>query len=118
MGLETMLSERTSTISMGQKQLIIVARALLRSPKVLFMDEATSYLDQLTESRLTENIKPLGITRIAVAHRLSSITSADKILFLDAGRILGYDSHSNLLSEVPEYNALCQASYSDQQAYS
>jgi ABC-type bacteriocin/lantibiotic exporter with double-glycine peptidase domain len=112
MGLETMLSERSSTISMGQKQLIIVARALLRSPKILFMDEATSYLDQATESILTENIKALGITRLAVAHRLSSIQGAHKILFLGSGKILGYDNHVNLLKQLPAYQALYEANIS------
>lgn len=109
MGLETMLSERSGMISMGQKQLIIVARALLRNPKVLFMDEATSYLDQNTESKLTANIKSMGITRIAVAHRLSSIVEADRILFLEQGCISGFDSHSNLLKSVQAYQALYMA---------
>ena len=96
----------------GQKQLIIVARALLRSPKILFMDEATSYLDQATESILTENIKALGITRLAVAHRLSSIQGAHKILFLGSGKILGYDNHVNLLKQLPAYQALYEANIS------
>jgi ABC-type bacteriocin/lantibiotic exporter with double-glycine peptidase domain len=112
MGLETMLSERSGMISMGQKQLIIVARALLRNPIVLFMDEATSYLDQNTESRLTANIKSMGITRLAVAHRLSSIIEADRILYLHQGRIVGFDSHKNLLRDVPAYHSLYTA-YSD-----
>ena len=110
MGLETMLSERSGMISMGQKQLIIVARALLRAPKVLFMDEATSYLDHNTESRLTANIKSMGITRLAVAHRLSSIVGADRVIYLNNGSIAGFDKHQNLLESVPAYHALYKAS--------
>ena len=112
MGLETMLTERSTMVSMGQKQLILIARALLSNPKVLFMDEATSYLDQITEAALTVNIKSMGITRLAVAHRLSTIIGADKILFLDQGQVLGYDDHESLLVSLPEYKTLYLANSS------
>ena len=75
MGLETMMNETSASFSMGQRQLIIIARALLKQPRILFMDEATSYLDNNTESIITQNIQHMGITRFAVAHRLSSIES-------------------------------------------
>ena len=61
---------------------------------------------------MTENIKALGITRLAVAHRLSSIQGAHKILFLGSGKILGYDNHVNLLKQLPAYQALYEANIS------
>ena len=106
MGLETMMNETSASFSMGQRQLIIIARALLKQPRILFMDEATSYLDNNTESIITQNIQHMGITRFAVAHRLSSIEKANRILMLGDRKILGFDSHSNLLRKCPQYKNL------------
>jgi ABC-type bacteriocin/lantibiotic exporter with double-glycine peptidase domain len=106
MGLETMMSETSTSFSMGQRQLILIARAILKQPRILFMDEATSYLDRNTESIISKNIRQMGITRFAVAHRLSSIEEATRILMLGEGNILGFDSHSNLLESCPKYKDL------------
>ncbi|MDC3044252.1 ATP-binding cassette domain-containing protein, partial [bacterium] len=113
MGLETMMSESSTSFSMGQRQLIIIARALLKQPRILFMDEATSYLDHNTESIITKNIQQMGITRFAVAHRLSSIQEANRILMLGKGNILGFDSHSNLLQNCPNYKVLYESASSE-----
>jgi len=113
MGLETMMSESSTSFSMGQRQLIIIARALLKQPRILFMDEATSYLDHNTESTITKNIQQMGITRFAVAHRLSSIQEANRILMLGKGNILGFDSHLNLLQNCPNYKVLYESASSE-----
>ncbi len=83
MQYETPIDEMSSTISGGQAQRILIARALYRSPKILFLDEATSALDIETEKNIVTTIKSLGITRISIAHREESIKMADKIINLD-----------------------------------
>ena len=85
MQLETLLSDSGGNISGGQVQRIAIARALITNPKVLIMDEATSALDNKAQQHITETINNLGITRISVAHRLSTIQNADQIVILEKG---------------------------------
>lgn len=80
MGYETIVGELGLGISGGQKQRILIARALYRKPSILFMDEATSHLDLKNESVINQSISGLSITRIIVAHRPSTIASADRII--------------------------------------
>jgi ATP-binding cassette subfamily B protein RaxB len=82
MGYETIVGELGLGISGGQKQRILIARALYRKPSILFMDEATSHLDLKNESVINQSISGLSITRIIVAHRPSTIASADRIIDL------------------------------------
>ncbi len=86
MGIYTRISP--NTISGGQQQRILLARALVGNPKVLIMDEATSALDNLTQDKIQRSLENLNITRIVVAHRLSTIIHADKIYVVDSGRIV------------------------------
>ena len=86
MQLETLLSDSGGNISGGQVQRIAIARALITNPKVLIMDEATSALDNKAQQHITETINQLGITRISVAHRLSTIQNADQIVILERGK--------------------------------
>ena len=86
MQLETLLSDSGGNISGGQVQRIAIARALVTNPKVLIMDEATSALDNKAQQHITETINNLGITRISVAHRLSTIQNADQIVILEKGQ--------------------------------
>tara|TARA_B100000614_G_scaffold104734_1_gene94321 strand:+ start:314 stop:568 length:255 start_codon:yes stop_codon:yes gene_type:complete len=74
-------------LSGGQKQRIIIARALYKKPDILFMDEATSHLDIKLETMINSNIKDLSITRVIVAHRPQTISSADRVLLLENGKI-------------------------------
>ena len=75
-------------ISGGQKQRILLARALLRHPKILFLDEATSALDNRTQAQVCDTLAHMDATRIVIAHRLSTIRSCDRILVMDSGRFV------------------------------
>ena len=84
MGLETLVGDMGSTLSGGQKQRIILARALYRRPEILFLDEATSHLDEATEALIADGLKSLAMTRIIIAHRPATIAHADHVLSLGA----------------------------------
>jgi ATP-binding cassette, subfamily B, bacterial len=106
MGYDTMLADGGSSLSGGQRQRLSLARALVRKPSVLILDEATSALDAITERAVQDNLRRLRCTRVIVAHRLSTVVEADKILVLDKGRIVGIGSHSELLELCPTYREL------------
>lgn len=107
-GLETAVGELGSTLSGGQRQRLAIARAFLRDPKVLVLDEATSELDGPTERLVLNEIERERGKRtvIVVAHRLASIIAADEILVLDAGRIVERGTHESLLSGGEVYSGL------------
>jgi ATP-binding cassette subfamily C protein len=88
MGMHTFVNEGGSTLSGGQRQRLLIARALVRKPKILIFDEATSALDNRTQQIVTESLDRLQVTRIAVAHRLSTIRDADKVYVMDGGQIV------------------------------
>ena len=88
MGMQTVISEGSSNISGGQRQRILIARALVTKPSILIFDEATSALDNRTQSIVTKSLDNLNATRIIVAHRLSTIRNCDRIIVMDAGRIV------------------------------
>jgi ABC-type bacteriocin/lantibiotic exporter with double-glycine peptidase domain len=94
MGIETLVTDGGGTISGGQRQRVLIARALAGSPRMLILDEATSALDNVTQSAVVESLARLRITRLVVAHRLSTIRDADRIIVMDAGRVVeegGFD---------------------------
>jgi ATP-binding cassette, subfamily B, bacterial len=99
-GLETAVGERGGGLSLGQRQLICFARALIADPRILILDEATSSIDSATEARLQAALKILlqGRTSFVVAHRLSTIRHADLVLVLNNGRIVEHGRHSELLA--------------------
>jgi NHLM bacteriocin system ABC transporter ATP-binding protein len=88
MGMHTFVNEGGSTLSGGQRQRLLIARALVTKPKILIFDEATSSLDNRTQQIVTESLDRLQVTRIAVAHRFSTIRDADKIYVMDGGQIV------------------------------
>jgi ABC-type bacteriocin/lantibiotic exporter with double-glycine peptidase domain len=106
MGYDTRIAEGGTGLSGGQRQRVSLARALARKPAVLVMDEATSHLDVVTESRVETNLSGLACTRIVIAHRLSTVCDADQILVLDDGHIAERGTHQDLLSHGGCYAAL------------
>ena len=112
-GYETVVEERGSTLSAGQRQLISFARALLADPKILILDEATSSIDTKTEELLQEGLQQLlkGRTLFIIAHRLSTIKNSDKIFYIDGGRIVEEGSHDQLMAKHALYHHLYQSQY-------
>ncbi|MBO6374156.1 ABC transporter ATP-binding protein [Enterococcus faecalis] len=112
-GYETVVEERGSTLSAGQRQLISFARALLADPKILILDEATSSIDTKTEELLQEGLQQLlkGRTSFIIAHRLSTIKNSDKIFYIDGGRIVEEGSHNQLMAKHALYHHLYQSQY-------
>ncbi|GAA2680005.1 NHLP bacteriocin export ABC transporter permease/ATPase subunit [Streptomyces lunalinharesii] len=99
MGLHTVLSDGGSSLSGGQRQRLMIAQALVRRPKILFFDEATSALDNETQRIVTESTRTLRATRLVVAHRLSTVLDADRIVVLEQGRIVQNGSPAELLAD-------------------
>ena len=98
MGLHTILSEDCGTISGGQQQRILIARAIISNPKILFFDEATSALDNITQKMVCETLDKMNSTRIVIAHRLSTIINCDRIIVMNAGRIVEQGNYEELMS--------------------
>jgi ABC-type bacteriocin/lantibiotic exporter with double-glycine peptidase domain len=109
MGYDTMLADGGSSLSGGQRQRLSLARALVRRPDVLVLDEATSALDSITENRVQESLRGLRCTRVVVAHRLSTIVEADKIVVLEQGRVVAMGRHAELMVQSPAYRELLRA---------
>lgn len=112
-GYNTQVNERGSRLSVGQRQLISFARALLANPAILILDEATSSIDTETEIVLQEGLNNLlkGRTSFIIAHRLSTIKNADKIMYIDKGGILEAGSHDELLENKGAYYDLYMSQY-------
>jgi ATP-binding cassette, subfamily B, bacterial len=109
-GLDQQLGERGITLSGGQRQRLALARALLRRPGLLMLDDATSAVDPTIEQQILDGLRTsLRATTLIVAHRVSTITLADRVLFLDRGRIAAAGSHSELVASVPAYATLARA---------
>lgn len=109
-GFETIVSERGTTLSGGQKQCVAIARALLRDSPVVIMDEPTNSLDSLTEQSVVNGVKRLlvGRTAIVIAHRFTTIQSADLVAVLDAGRLVEYGSPGELLRSKGIFSAMSE----------
>lgn len=99
MGLHTMVTEGGGTVSGGQQQRILIARAIVGKPKVLFFDEATSALDNTTQALVCESLEKLGATRLVIAHRLSTVMNCDRILVMDRGQIVEEGNYEQLMEK-------------------
>ena len=95
------MGERGLKLSGGEKQRVAIARAVLKNPSILFFDEATSALDTNTEKEINKNLNKIsqGKTTLIIAHRLSTVSNADKIIVIDKGNIVEEGDHSSLLDK-------------------
>ncbi|MHC5249705.1 ABC transporter ATP-binding protein [Enterococcus sp. LJL90] len=108
--LETEIGERGVKLSGGQKQRIAIARAFLRNPKILMLDEATASLDSQSEEKVQRALDSLmeGRTTLVIAHRLSTIVDADQIYFIEKGQVTGHGTHAELIASHPLYSTYVQ----------
>jgi ATP-binding cassette subfamily C protein len=100
MGMHTALTDGASTLSGGQTQRLMLARALVGRPRIIFLDEATSSLDNATQAVVMQSLQRIAVTRIVIAHRLSTIQNADRIFVFDAGRVAQSGTYAEL-AHVP-----------------
>ena len=110
MGYDTVLIENAADLSGGQKQRLAIARALIQKPKVLILDESTSHLDAVTESKIREMLSKYrkNMTCIMIAHRLQTIKDCDKIVVMEKGHIAEEGSHDQLIKKHGKYYNLWQ----------
>ncbi|HBW39210.1 MAG TPA: NHLP bacteriocin export ABC transporter permease/ATPase subunit, partial [Desulfosporosinus sp.] len=97
MGMHTVISEGAGTISGGQKQRLMIARAIIKKPKLIFFDEATSALDNRTQAIVSNSLDQLQATRVVIAHRLSTIIHCNKIIVMDQGKIVESGTYQELI---------------------
>ena len=108
----TLIAEGQGGISGGQKQRLMIARAIAPKPKILMFDEATSALDNKTQKRVSEALDAMGCTRIVIAHRISTIKHCDRILVLEGGQITEEGTYEELLKKNGLYSYLYNIQFS------
>jgi ATP-binding cassette subfamily B protein len=112
-GFDTVVGERGYRLSGGEKQRLAIARVVLKNPRILILDEATSHLDSTSEALIQQALEPLmkGRTSLVIAHRLSTILAADKILVLDEGRLVEQGTHESLMTAAGLYAELYETQF-------
>lgn len=108
MKLNTVLSENGGGISGGQKQRLLIARALVRKPNIVFMDEATSALDNVAQAHMVKSLDSLNCTRVIIAHRLSTIQNCSRIIMLEGGKIVEEGTYQSLIEKGGKFAALVE----------
>ncbi len=111
MKYNTLIGENGQTLSGGQRQRLAIARAIIRKPSLVILDEATSNLDTVTEQMIDEYFSNSNITRVVIAHRLSSIQNSDQIIVIDNGEIIEKGTHQDLLEQQGKYHQLWSSQY-------
>jgi len=99
MGIHTVITDGANTVSGGQKQRLLIARAVAGKPRVLIFDEATSALDNRTQAMISRSLENIQATRIVVAHRLSTVIGADRICVLEDGRLVEEGKYDELMAK-------------------
>lgn len=112
-GYETRLGQRGVNLSGGQKQRLSIARALIRKPDILILDDCTSALDTATETNIKKALKEFasGVTCLIIAQRITSVMDADKIVVMDDGEIVGFGTHEMLMNSCQVYMEICQSQF-------
>ena len=107
-GYDTIVGERGHTLSGGQRQRIALARSVLRDPRVLILDDATSSVDAVVEAEIQSALRHVmdGRTTVIIAHRTSTLALVDTVVFIDGGRITAVGTHQELLASIPRYGAV------------
>lgn len=110
-GYETYIEQGGTNVSGGQKQRLCIARALLKKPKVLILDDSTSAVDTATDAKIRKAFQKAipGTTKLIIAQRISSVQEADRILVLDEGRVNGFGTHEELLETNEIYKEVYQS---------
>lgn len=112
-GYDTLLGQRGVNLSGGQKQRLSIARALVRRPRILILDDSTSALDVTTEGRLLAALEELSCTTFIITQKISSTTSADLILLLDDGQLIGQGKHEDLMESSELYRRIHESQYGE-----
>ena len=117
-GYETVVGERGYRLSGGEKQRLALARVILKDPRILILDEATSHLDSQSEALIQEALERVmeGRTSVVIAHRLSTILAADRILVIDGGRLIEQGNHRTLLEKGGLYADLFETQFRGEEA--
>ena len=116
MGMHTLISEGQGGISGGQRQRLLIARAVVQKPKILIFDEATSALDNLTQKHVSDALDRMDCTRIVIAHRLSTIRQCDRIIVLEGGKIIEDGTYEQLIAQKGFFASLVERQRLDEDA--
>jgi ABC-type bacteriocin/lantibiotic exporter with double-glycine peptidase domain len=108
MGMHTMISEGAGGISGGQRQRLMIARAIAPKPKIIMLDEATSALDNVTQKIVSDSLESLKCTRVVIAHRLSTIRECDRIIYLENGKIIEDGTYDDLIAQNGKFAELVE----------
>ena len=111
-GLDTVIEQGGKNLSGGQKQRLTIARALVKQPEILILDDSSSALDYATDFKLRQALKQLNMTKIIVSQRTASIEQADKIMVLYHGDLVGFDSHEQLMKDCKIYQEIYASQHS------
>ena len=108
MGMHTVVADRGATLSGGQRQRLLIARAIVHKPRIVFLDEATSALDHRTQQHVMQSFEQLQATRIVIAHRLSTVVNADRILVMQAGQLVEQGTYAELMERGGLFSQLAR----------